>query len=87
MNAPNLAICLAPVIVASSSSTTFAGTMESMGRAQSLLRDLIIQCEWVFDEDEGQEDQAEEQPTEGEEQSSGAGNPEEVVEIPSVMSV
>lgn len=61
--------------------------MESMGRAQSLLRDLIIQCEWVFDEDEGQEDQAEEQPTEGEEQSSGAGNPEEVVEIPSVMSV
>jgi len=87
MNAPNLAICLAPVIVASSSLATFAGTMESMGRAQSLLRDLIIQCEWVFDEDEGQEEQAEEQPTEREEQYSGAGNPDEAVEIPSVMSV
>jgi hypothetical protein len=51
MNAPNLAICIAPVMI-SGSTGSFAGTMESMGRAQSLLRDLIIQCDWVFEKDE-----------------------------------
>lgn len=25
--------------------------MESMGRAQSLVRDLIVQCEWIFEKD------------------------------------
>jgi hypothetical protein len=74
MNAPNLAICLAPVIVVSSSAGSFAGTMESMGRAQSLLRDLIIQCEWIFDESNGEEAQDEEQPQE--KTPSGAGDPE-----------
>lgn len=51
MNAPNLAICVAPVIVVASGPASFAGTMESMGRAQSLVRDLIVQCEWIFDKD------------------------------------
>jgi len=88
MNAPNLAICLAPVIVASSSVGSFAGTMESMGRAQSLLRDLIIQCEWIFDETVVDEDQVEDQPTQ-EEDPSGAGYPggNTEPEVPQVMSV
>jgi len=56
MNAPNLAICVAPVIVTTSGPTSFAGTMESMGRAQSLVRDLIIQCEWIFENHEAEEE-------------------------------
>ena len=52
MNAPNLAICVAPVIVTTMGPTSFAGTMESMGRAQALVRDLIIQCEWIFEKQE-----------------------------------
>ena len=96
MNAPNLAICVAPVILASSTSSTLAGTMESMGRAQSLLRDMIIQCEWIFEDEETEEQIAEkcvesaEQSGENskEDQVSGAGPPNEVsTEIPSVMSV
>jgi hypothetical protein len=51
MNAPNLAICVAPVIVVASGPASFAGTMESMGRAQGLVRDLIVQCEWIFEKD------------------------------------
>ena len=52
MNAPNLAICVAPVIVTSVGSASFAGTMESMGRAQALVRDLIMQFEWFFEGNE-----------------------------------
>jgi len=52
MNAPNLAICVAPVIIPQSGPASFAGTMESMGRAQGLLRDLILQCDWIFEVNE-----------------------------------
>jgi len=89
MNAPNLAICVAPVILAASLSSTFAGTMESMGRAQGLLRDMIIQCEWIFDEDDGTEEQDNEQAS-GREQASGAGtleDPTTSAEIPAGISV
>jgi hypothetical protein len=34
--------------------------MESMGRAQSLVRDLIIQCEWIFENHEAEEEVEEE---------------------------
>jgi len=89
MNAPNLAICVAPVIVASSSSSgSLAGTMESMGRAQSLLRDLIIQCEWIFDEDEGGEEGEAGDQTAEKEEPSGAGYPEGTeLNLQQVMSV
>jgi hypothetical protein len=90
MNAPNLAICVAPVIVTATGAGTasFAGTMESMGRAQSLVRDLIIQCEWIFEKDEEGATDAEET-VEGveKEESSGAGDPEESTEIQPVMSI
>jgi hypothetical protein len=53
--------------------------MESMGRAQSLLRDMIIQCDWIFEE----EVVAEEEVKETVESVSGAGPPEETAtEIP-----
>ena len=60
MNAPNLAICVAPVIVVASGPASFAGTMESMGRAQGLVRDLIVQCEWIFEKDPEVGEEAEE---------------------------
>ena len=62
MNAPNLAICVAPVIITSVGPTSFAGTMESMGRAQALVRDLIMQCEWFFEKDEEVEEEKKEEP-------------------------
>jgi hypothetical protein len=61
MNAPNLAICVAPVIITSAGPTSFAGTMESMGRAQALVRDLIMQCEWFFERDEEVEEEKKEE--------------------------
>lgn len=89
MNAPNLAICVAPVIVTATGagSASFAGTMESMGRAQSLVRDLIIQCEWIFEKDEGATDAEETVEEVEKDESSGAGDPEESTEIQPVMSI
>ena len=91
MNAPNLAICVAPVIVTATGAGTasFAGTMESMGRAQSLVRDLIIQCEWIFEKDDQGVKEDEEEITEAveHEETSGAGDPEESMEIQPVMSI
>lgn len=88
MNAPNLAICVAPVIVTSSKSASFAGTMESMGRAQALVRDLIIQCEWVFESDEEVEQEADLEDDEKEEVTeTETGDVEVTPEIPSDMSV
>lgn len=88
MNAPNLAICVAPVIVTATGAgnASFAGTMESMGRAQSLVRDLILQCEWIFEKDE---EGAKEETMEGVEKEggSGAGDPEELTEIQPVASI
>jgi hypothetical protein len=94
MNAPNLAICVAPVIVTTMGPTSFAGTMESMGRAQALVRDLIIQCEWIFEklevEHEGENADEEkevgkEREVMGEEEVSGAGDFEESPEIQPVV--
>ena len=94
MNAPNLAICVAPVIVTATGapSASFAGTMESMGRAQSLVRDLIIQCEWIFEKDEVETTKEEVNDTadgtgEAEKENSGAGDPEESTEIQPVASI
>jgi len=89
MNAPNLAICVAPVIVTTMGPTSFAGTMESMGRAQALVRDLIIQCEWIFEkqevENEGEkpeeEKEVEKQTEAVGDEVSGAGDVEESPEI------
>ena len=79
MNALNLAICLAPIIVtATGPALSFTGTIESMGRAQGLVRDLILQCEWVFGKDE-EVNEAEE--TVENEEESGAGNPKESLEV------
>lgn len=76
MNALNLAICLAPIIVtATGPALSFSGTIESMGRAQGLVRDLILQCEWVF----GKDEEVNEETVENEE--SGAGNPKESLEV------
>jgi hypothetical protein len=80
MNAPNLAICVAPVIVVAVGPASFAGTMESMGRAQGLVRDLIVQCEWIFEKDEHI---AETDVIEEKEESLEAGDAEE----PKVMPV
>ena len=94
MNAPNLAICVAPVIVTATGapSASFAGTMESMGRAQSLVRDLILQCEWIFEKDEVEGSKEGEETAEGVEgvekaETSGAGDPEESTEIQPVASI
>lgn len=92
MNAPNLAICVAPVIVTATGApgASFAGTMESMGRAQSLVRDLIIQCEWIFEKDEVESAKEEVVGTpDGVEkaETSGAGDPEESTEIQPVASI
>ena len=76
MNAPNLAICVAPVIVTTSGPASLAGTMESMGRAQSLVRDLIIQYEWIFENHEVEEEVEKEE----EEKKGRDGEEEEVVE-------
>lgn len=81
MNAPNLAICVAPVIVrTTSASGSLAGTMESMGRAQALVRDLIIQCEWIFEKFEEAEPEESEKGKEpdslgGEEKESQENSP------------
>jgi len=83
MNAPNLAICVAPVIITSVGPTSFAGTMESMGRAQALVRDLIMQCEWFFEKDEEVEEEKKEEATEQlTEQQEG-----EVVSLPAEAAV
>jgi hypothetical protein len=98
MNAPNLAICVAPVIVTTSGPTSFAGTMESMGRAQALVRDLIIQCEWVFEKHEDVEEAEEVRKEEDketaneedlyvEEKISVAGDVEELTEMHPVVSI
>jgi len=98
MNAPNLAICVAPVIIPQSGPATFAGTMESMGRAQGLLRDLILQCDWIFeDDDEVAEQPGEEIPTEPElvaeesiravAQEEGEEGPDDPVETSQVQHV
>jgi hypothetical protein len=88
MNAPNLAICVAPVIVTSTKSASFAGTMESMGRAQALVRDLIIQYEWVFEDEDEVEQEADMEDGEKEEVTETAtGDVEVIPEIPPVMSV
>lgn len=86
MNAPNLAICVAPVIVKSSGPASLVGTMESMGRAQGLLRDLIMQCDWIFEnEDENAKEVVEEEAEE--EGVSGGGAPEDLTEIQAVASI
>ena len=36
--------------------------MESMGRAQALVRDLIMQCEWFFEKDEEVDENQEKAP-------------------------
>ena len=85
MNAPNLAICVAPVIITSTGPTSFAGTMESMGRAQALVRDLIMQCEWFFEKDEAMEEgeeKKEETAVEVTEQEK-----EDVLPLPAVAAV
>jgi len=96
MNAPNLAICVAPVIVTTMGPASFVGTMESMGRAQALVRDLIIQCEWIFEKQEeaenevGKEEEKKEESKEaalaGEEEVSRAGDVEESPGIQPVVS-
>jgi hypothetical protein len=88
MNAPNLAICVAPVLV-TSTGPTIAGTMESMGRAQGLLRDLILQCDWIFEKDEEVEEKIEASVFEetNENTVSGAGDPEVALEIQQVESI
>ena len=86
MNAPNLAICVAPVIVTTMGPTSFAGTMESMGRAQALLRDLITQCEWIFEKHEEVENEAEEEVV-AEEEVFGTGDVEETLEIQPPVSI
>ena len=92
MNAPNLAICVAPVIVTSVGPASFVGTMESMGRAQALVRDLITQYQWFF---EDEEEPAEENEKAAEEEevlltagdSSAVDNPvEESTEVEPVAS-
>jgi len=83
MNAPNLAICLAPILVTSTGSASFIGTMESMGRAQGLVRDLILQYEWIFEKDEEiieEEEEAADEIT-AKEELPGAGSPEESSEV------
>ena len=98
MNAPNLAICVAPVIVTTPGSTSFAGTMETMGRAQALVRDLIIQCEWIFENHEGIEEVEEARKEEDKETAkeedvfvaekiSVAGDVEELPEMHPVVSI
>ena len=89
MNAPNLAICVAPVIVTATGAVnaSFAGTMESMGRAQSLVRDLILQCEWIFEKDEEGAKEETREGVEKEEGGSGAGDPQESMEIQPVASI
>ena len=89
MNAPNLAICVAPVIVtASGGGSSLANTMESMGRAQGLVRDLIVQCKWIFENDE---EVADDQTTEAKEaevtkeDELGVGVPDEQEEIQPVI--
>ena len=83
MNAPNLAICVAPVIITSVGPTSFAGTMESMGRAQALVRDLIMQFEWFFEkDDEVEEEKKEEAMDQVTEQQE-----EEAISIPAVAAV
>jgi hypothetical protein len=95
MNAPNLAICVAPVIVTTMGPASFVGTMESMGRAQALVRDLITQCEWIFEKEEeenkegeaGEEEEVEmETQVVAEEEVSGAGDAEISPEIQPVLS-
>src|SRR5271169_2725570 len=85
MNAPNLAICVAPVIITSVGPTSFAGTMESMGRAQALVRDLIMQCEWFFEKDEAMEEG--EEPKEETTEEVTEQEKEEVVSLPAVAAV
>ena len=94
MNAPNLAICVAPVIVTTSAPASFAGTMESMGRAQALVRDLIVQCEWFFEKHEEMEEMEKEEAGEVvkegevvEEEVSGAGDVEKSPEVQPVVSI
>lgn len=93
MNAPNLAICVAPVIVTTQSgSGSLAGTMESMGRAQALVRDLIIQCEWIFEKveevEQHEESERAQEPDSSEpkeEQTEKLGTEGAVSELPEIV--
>jgi hypothetical protein len=59
--------------------------MESMGRAQGLLRDLIMQCEWIFENEDENAKEVEEEVVE--EEVSGGGAPEDLTEIQAVASI
>jgi len=93
MNAPNLAICVAPVIVRTSSgSGSLAGTMESMGRAQALVRDFITQCDWIFEKfeevDPGESEKGKEPDSseaKHEEQEDYIAGEESTLETPAVV--